>query len=128
MVRAYVAYEKGDHDEARKCLEEARDYPGTDAETRAQIEELLKHVAKNDDGAIRKFYGKAYFSVFAVRLIYTRLDRAGVFDELNDTALARKMRGYGGAVTEVIEGAKRSVPSLGDAKENGTRIWDRITH
>ena len=40
LVRAYIAAEKGDHDDARRCLEEARDAPSTDPETRKQIEAL----------------------------------------------------------------------------------------
>lgn len=126
LVRAYIAYEKGDHDAARKCLEEARDYQATDAETRRQIEELLKHVASDDDGAIRQFYGKAYFSMFAVRLVFLRLDRAGVFDGLKDTAIARTVRGYGDAVTGLVGSTPKSLPSIRDAKQQGAGLWERL--
>lgn len=125
LLRAYLAYERDDHDTARKALEEARNDPQTDPETRKELEEMLGHVAKNDDDAIRKYFGKRYFQVAAVRLLWNRLDRAGVIDAVKDTAVAAALYGFM-HVTAGALGSTSSMPSLDGAKEQGQGIWKRI--
>lgn len=117
LLRAYVAYEKGDHDAARRALEEARDFPGTDPDTRAMIEQTLPRLARNDDGAVRKAFGKATLALLAGRIVYRQLERAGVFDALADAPPVRKLRGFSGAVAGGASDARGSLPSLDDVKK-----------
>jgi len=86
---------------------------------------MLGHVAKNDDNAIRKYYGKTYFEIAAVRIIWNRLDRAGVFDTLRDVAIVAALYGFTQATSGAI-GSASTIPSLGDAKEQGEGIWKKI--
>jgi hypothetical protein len=125
LVRAYLAYERDDHDAARKALEEARDDPETNPETKKELEAMLGHVAKNDDNALRKYYGKTYFEVAAIRIIYNRLDRAGVIDALKDAAVVAALYGFTQATSGAL-GSASSTPSFNDAKEQGEGLWKKI--
>jgi hypothetical protein len=127
LPRAYLFYQKDDHDAAKKCLEEAKDDPATDPETKKEIEEVLPHIASNDDNFIEKKYGKLYFDVWAVRLVYRRLDRAGVFDLLKETPLVRTLDGYTKAASGALGSAKQSIPSFQSAKDKGKGLFDKFT-
>jgi tetratricopeptide (TPR) repeat protein len=118
LLRAYVAYHRGDHDGAKKCLQEARESPNIDEQTKKQIDELLPHIAKNEDGAVAKFFSSAYLGAFAVKLVWGELERAGVMSAIGDTTVAKTLNGWVATSTQTLDSAERTIS---DAKEKGKK-------
>jgi len=127
LPRAYLFYEQGDHGAAKAALTEAKDDPAVDPAMKAEIEEVLPHLADNDDNFIEKHYGELYFDIWAIRVIYRRLDRLGVFRLLGEMPVARTLDGYGRATSGALGSAKSKVPSLEDAKAKGKGLLEKIT-
>jgi hypothetical protein len=123
MIRAYIAYQKKDYAAAEKALVEARDYPGTPAESKKEIDALVEHVRKRNDGKIATTFGKGYFATAAAGMVLRRLDQAGVFDELKKSELWKTIESYLSAAGKAID----SMPSVDGAKEKGKKLIDKVT-
>jgi hypothetical protein len=111
LLRAYIAYEQKDYDRARGALVEARDAPSTDPETRRDIDELLADFASKDDGAVEKYFNKAYFTAVTAKIVLTRLERSGVFDDVKETRPIRALHDFVFAAVSALGGARDAIPS-----------------
>jgi hypothetical protein len=123
MIRAYIAYQKKDFDAAEKALVEARDYPGTPAESKKDIDELIEHVKQRDDGKIAETFGKGYFAIAAGGMVIRRLDEAGVFDELKKSELWKTIDSYVSSAGKAAD----SMPTTDGVKEKGKKLIDKVT-
>jgi hypothetical protein len=124
IVRAYLAYEKEDYETAKKCLQEAKESPSVDEETKKQIDALTKSFAEKDDAAISKFFDKTYFRVLCAKLILLRLERSGALDEIGKTEVVKKARDYLFGAARILGSAKESIPSFDAAKKLGGSLFD----
>jgi tetratricopeptide (TPR) repeat protein len=123
MIRAYIAYQKKDYAKAEKALVEARDYPGTPAESKKEIDELIEHVRQRKDGKIATYFGKAYFAKTSATMVVRRLDEAGVFDELKQSELFKTIDSYVSATGK----AGDTLPTTDGVKEKGKKLLDKVT-
>jgi tetratricopeptide (TPR) repeat protein len=114
LLRAYVSMEQGDPAAARKHLETARDYAGTDADTKKDVEAILGEL-KDDPNIFEAKLGKAFFTVYLTKIILRNLDKAGVFDELKETELFKTLDGFVSAMTETMNNAKSSGAGVVDS-------------
>ncbi|MFO0607693.1 MAG: hypothetical protein U0324_31310 [Polyangiales bacterium] len=125
-LRAWIAYEDGDMTAARRALEEARSDPDASEETRRSLDQLLRDFELHNDGAVARYYDKAHLTLLVGRMALDALDRAGAFDAVKDSDVARSLRGYGAAATGVVAEARRHVPSLGDEARSAGSALDRV--
>ena len=108
LIRAYVAFERDDKDKCRAYLEQARDYPGTTPENKQDIEGLL---AELDDDEMHDYFGKGFFALFSARVVIRELDRAGAFNGLKNSELAKAIESYLGAASNTLGKAKDLMPT-----------------
>jgi tetratricopeptide (TPR) repeat protein len=112
LLRAYVAMERGEQGEARKHLETARDWKGTDPETKKDIEAILDKLG-DDPNVFEEQLGKAFFTAYLAKIILRHLDKMGVFDELKETELVKTINNYVGAISQTMNKAKDAIPGKG---------------
>ncbi|MCA9623486.1 MAG: hypothetical protein KC731_30905 [Myxococcales bacterium] len=120
LVRAYVAFERGDHAEAKKQLEIARDHPGLDPDSKKDIVAILDNL-EDDPNVFEAQLGKAFFTVYLAKIILRTLDRAGVFDELKRAPVVTTIDGFLTTTVGALEEAKKAVPS-GDLLDRAKRL------
>ena len=113
MLRAFVAYERKDYKATAVLLKEARDYPGTDPAAKQEIEQLITQVEGDEPSKVQSYFGKSYFAVYTVKVALGHLERAGVFDELSDSAMVSKIIGYATALSKTLHDTEKALPSVG---------------
>ncbi len=113
LIRGYIALEKGDHAAAKTYLETARDNPAIDPETRDNLQEVIDHLEGEDSGIIEDKLGKGYFALSSTKIVVRHLDRAGVFDALEGTEVARTLASFASAAAGAGDKAKELVSGDG---------------
>jgi hypothetical protein len=124
MVRAYIAYENKDIPATKKALEEARDLPTTDAETRAQLIQLLGSL--DDEGAVGRFFTKPLLTVLTVKIVLTGLERSGIFDEIVNSEVGRTLHDYVYSASRMLSSVRDAIPSFGDTRAVGSSMIERL--
>lgn len=112
LVRAYAAIQRDDPKEARRLLQVAHDYPGTDPKMRADIAVLLDKV-EEDPNVIEKKLGKGWFTYTLAKIVLRRLDELGAFDPIKQSELAKTIDGYVRAASEASSRAQEVVDPRG---------------
>ena len=113
LVRAYIALEKGERAELEKALAQIRDHEGADPQLRKDVTELLKKIEAGDDGALQAYFDKASFGVFAAKIIYRRVDKAGGFDAIKNAEIAKTLDGYLGSAAKTLAKASELISTKG---------------
>ena len=119
LARAYVAFERKEHAQARKHLETARDYEGTDPETKKDVEAILENL-EDDPNVFEEKLGKAFFMVNLTKIVLRQADKAGVFDEVKDAELVKTLDAFLSALAASIKKAEDTLTGKGlidDAKK-----------
>lgn len=104
LVRAYLAYNSGDLAEARAQLNLAKEADWLEDDFRADIDELIEHLDREDTDALDAFFDKAFFARFAAELVLREADEAGLFDSLKDTPAYRSVYGFLAATNQALAG------------------------
>lgn len=104
LVRAYLAYNAGDLAEARTQLTLAKEADWLEDDFRADIDELIEHLDREDTDALDAFFDKAFFARFAAELVLREADEAGLFDSLKDTPAYRSVHGFLAATNQALAG------------------------
>jgi hypothetical protein len=105
-LRALIAYEQGHTAEARAALAQARGSTTIDSTTRSKIEALDRAIASNDRRAVRRVMNDTAIAEILARLLYHRLERAGVLEQLRQTAVFRELDGYLRAASSTVHQAR----------------------
>jgi len=113
LVRAYIALEKGERAELKKALGQIRDHKQADPALRKDVTELLQKLEAGDDAALQAYFDKAFFGVFAAKIIYRRIDRAGGFDSIKNAEIAKTLDGYLGSAAKTLDKAGKLLSTKG---------------
>jgi hypothetical protein len=124
MIRAYIAYENKDLPATKKALEEARDLPATDPETRAQLTQLIGNLEK--EGAVDRFFTKPLLTVLTVKIVYSGLERSGIFDEIVKSDVGRTLHDYVYSASRMLSSVRDAIPSLGDTRAVGSSFMEKL--
>lgn len=105
LARAYVAMQRGQPAKAKQHLEVARDYSGTQPDTKKDIEEILANL-DDDPNAFEATLGKAFFMTYLIKIVLRTLDDAGAFDGLVNAEVVTTIHGYLASVGSALGSAK----------------------
>lgn len=121
LVRAYLAYHADDLLEARAQLTLAKQADWLEDDYRADIDELIAHLDRDETGTLDAFFDKAFFARFAAELVLREADEAGVFDSLKETPAYRTVHGFLAATNQALaggtEGAREAAAGAQEAAE-----------
>ncbi|MFK7998814.1 MAG: hypothetical protein AB8H86_04430 [Polyangiales bacterium] len=104
LIRAYLAYNSDDLEEARRQLNLAKEADWLEDDYRADIDELIEHLDREDTDALDAFFDKAFFARFAAELVLREAEEAGLFDSLKETPAYRTVHGFLAATNQALAG------------------------
>jgi len=108
LTRAWLAHHAGDPQEAAAMLRELKRDESLDATTQDQIDEVLGYLEHNDGGALERYFDRAFFAAFTVRVVFDRLEDAGIGDAIARSPVYETAYGF-------VVGAGRAIGGAGDA-------------
>ncbi|MBX3251111.1 MAG: hypothetical protein KF901_28300 [Myxococcales bacterium] len=134
LVRAYLAYRRGDLADARAMLTLAKSSSRWDERERRRIDELLTHLDRDDTGALDRFFDKVFFASFAVKVAFDALEKTGAPAAIAETPFFRTMSGFTGAIGDAIGGARARVDEAARDVDEAARgvgekargLWEKV--
>ena len=103
MLRAYVAFEKGDVPGAIRALEQARQDPDLDAEDRATVQRLIGYLKKRSDTEfVAAVTDRAFLADVAARVVFRFAQQSGVGQQIRQSPAGRSVERYGDRVTRAV--------------------------
>lgn len=121
LIRAYLAYNADDLDEARAQLTLAKQADWIEDDYRADIDELIEHLDREDTDALDAFFDKAFFARFAAELVLREAEEAGLFDSLKETPAYQTVHAFLAATNQALaggtEGAREAAEGAQEAAE-----------
>ncbi len=134
IIRAYLAYRESDLEETRAQLELAKRSERLDDEERAEIDELIAQLDREETGALDSYFDKAAVGKTLLAVTWHELEKAGVLDALADAPLFHGVRdfvrGATGAVTDASEAVDDAAEAASDTAdgvvEGGRKLLDGV--
>jgi hypothetical protein len=134
IIRAYLAYRKDDLEETRAQLALAKTSERLDDEERAEIDELIAHLDREETGALDVYFDEAAVGTALLAVTWHELEKAGVLDALADAPLFHGIsdfvRGATGAVTDASAAVDQASEAASDTAEGvvegGRKLLDGV--
>lgn len=126
LVRAYLAYNADDLEEARRQLNLAKEADWLEDDYRADIDELIEHLDREDTDALDAFFDKAFFARFAAELVLREADEAGLFDSLKETPAYRAVHGFLAATNQALAATDGARDAAEGAIESAGGFLDKL--
>ena len=135
LIRAYLFYSEDELAKAREQCELAKTAEWMEDDYRADIDEVIDHLDREDSDAIDRFFDRAFFGQLMFRVVLREMEKQGVFDAVADTDAAKAVRGFVEAIGGAIEGsqevtrqAEQQVEQAADEATRGTKsLLERVT-
>lgn len=115
VLRAYLAYREGDLDETRAQLALAKTSERLDAEERAEIDELIAQLDREETGALDGYFDTAAVGTALLAVTFHELEKAGVLEALADAPLFRGVADFVRGGTSAVRNASEAVDQAGEA-------------
>lgn len=112
LVRAYIAYRSDDTKRMREHLIVARDSKLLDDQARRDVDALAKHFDEENQDAVTRLFNPLFVTGLVVKMSFTRMKEAGVFDALAATPAFQKARSVVGALETVTTSSEGMLSAL----------------
>jgi len=134
IIRAYLAYQRDDLAEARTQLALAKTSERLDDEERAEIDELIALIDREDTGALDGYFDKAAVGTALLAVTWHELEKAGVLEALSDAPVFHGVSDFVRGGTGAVRSASEAVDQAGEAAsetaegvvEGGRSLLDRV--
>ena len=115
IIRAYLAYKEDDLAEARAQLTLAKTSERLDDEERAEIDELIAQLDRDESGALDGYFDQAALGTALLAVTWHELEKAGVFEALADTPIFHGVSDFVRGATGAVRSASEAVDQAGEA-------------
>lgn len=115
IIRAYLAYKGDDLAEARTQLALAKTSERFDDEERAEIDELIAQIDREESGALDGYFDKAALGTALLAVTWHELEKAGVLEALSDSPLFHGVSDFVRGGTSAVRNASQAVDQASEA-------------
>ena len=115
IIRAYLAYQKDDLATARAQLALAKTSERLDDEERAEIDELIAQLDREESGALDGYFDKAAVGTALLAVTWHELEKAGVLEALSEAPLFHGVSDFVRGGTGAVRSASQAVDQASEA-------------
>ncbi len=120
LVRAYLAYEEDDLEEARAQLALSKEADWMTPARREEVDEVIAHLDREDTDFIDGYFDKVFFARFVAELVLREAEEAGLFASIQETPAYRVVRRFLQSSSRAIAGGTEGVQEATESVQEAT--------